>query len=83
MAGRPDPKAIAPLAQALRHRTDAEQSLPRPADRSKQQHPLMPIRGVSFSLRRHTAMSVVMYVERGCPYCQAAREHLALTRNTV
>jgi glutaredoxin 3 len=23
------------------------------------------------------AMSVVMYVKPGCPYCQAAREHLA------
>ncbi|HET9105364.1 MAG TPA: glutaredoxin domain-containing protein [Solirubrobacteraceae bacterium] len=22
-------------------------------------------------------MSVVMYVKPGCPYCQAAREHLA------
>src|SRR5947209_18386587 len=24
-----------------------------------------------------SAMSVVMYVKPGCPYCQAAREHLA------
>jgi glutaredoxin 3 len=28
-------------------------------------------------------MSVVMYVKPGCPYCQAAREHLAETGETV
>lgn len=28
-------------------------------------------------------MSVVMYVKPGCPYCQAAREHLAGERVTV
>jgi glutaredoxin 3 len=28
-------------------------------------------------------MSVVMYVKPGCPYCQAAREHLASTGEAV
>ena len=28
-------------------------------------------------------MSVVMYVKPGCPYCQAAREHLAAEGETV
>ena len=28
-------------------------------------------------------MSVVMYVKPGCPYCQAAREHLAAEGVTV
>jgi glutaredoxin 3 len=28
-------------------------------------------------------MSVVMYVKPGCPYCQAAREHLADEGETV
>jgi glutaredoxin 3 len=28
-------------------------------------------------------MSVVMYVKPSCPYCQAAREHLAETGETV
>jgi glutaredoxin len=28
-------------------------------------------------------MSVVMYVKPGCPYCQAAREHLANEDDTV
>lgn len=28
-------------------------------------------------------MSVVMYVKPGCPYCQAAREHLAADGETV
>jgi glutaredoxin len=30
-----------------------------------------------------SAMSVVMYVKPGCPYCQAAREHLAAEEETV
>ena len=30
-----------------------------------------------------SAMSVVMYVKPGCPYCQAAREHLAAERESV
>ena len=28
-------------------------------------------------------MSAVMYVKPGCPYCQAAREHLAAEGETV
>jgi glutaredoxin 3 len=28
-------------------------------------------------------MSVIMYVKPGCPYCQAAREHLAGEGETV
>jgi glutaredoxin len=28
-------------------------------------------------------MSVVMYVKPGCPYCQAAREHLATEGESV
>jgi glutaredoxin len=28
-------------------------------------------------------MSVVMYVKPGCPYCQAAREHLAAEGTSV
>jgi glutaredoxin len=28
-------------------------------------------------------MSVIMYVKPGCPYCQAAREHLAAGGETV
>ena len=28
-------------------------------------------------------MTVVMYVKPGCPYCQAAREHLAAEGETV
>ncbi len=28
-------------------------------------------------------MAVVMYVKPGCPYCQAAREHLAEQAETV
>jgi glutaredoxin len=28
-------------------------------------------------------MSVVMYVKPGCPYCQAAREHLAAEGESV
>jgi glutaredoxin len=28
-------------------------------------------------------MSVIMYVKPGCPYCQAAREHLAAEGETV
>jgi glutaredoxin 3 len=28
-------------------------------------------------------MSTVMYVKPGCPYCQAAREHLAAEGETV
>lgn len=28
-------------------------------------------------------MTVVMYVKPGCPYCQAAREHLASQGETV
>jgi glutaredoxin len=28
-------------------------------------------------------MSAVMYVKPGCPYCQAAREHLATEGETV
>jgi glutaredoxin len=28
-------------------------------------------------------MSVVMYVKPGCPYCRAAREHLAAEAETV
>ena len=28
-------------------------------------------------------MSVIMYVKPGCPYCQAAREHLASEREEV
>ncbi len=28
-------------------------------------------------------MSVIMYVKPGCPYCQAAREHLASEGETV
>ncbi|HWD63848.1 MAG TPA: glutaredoxin [Solirubrobacteraceae bacterium] len=28
-------------------------------------------------------MSAVMYVKPGCPYCQAAREHLALEGESV
>jgi len=28
-------------------------------------------------------MPVIMYVKPGCPYCQAAREHLAETGETV
>jgi glutaredoxin len=28
-------------------------------------------------------MSAIMYVKPGCPYCQAAREHLAETGETV
>jgi glutaredoxin len=28
-------------------------------------------------------MSVIMYVKPGCPYCQAAREHLAAERDEV
>jgi glutaredoxin 3 len=28
-------------------------------------------------------MSIVMYVKPGCPYCQAAREHLAAEGETV
>lgn len=29
------------------------------------------------------AATVVMYVKPGCPYCQAAREHLAAAGETV
>jgi len=28
-------------------------------------------------------MSTIMYVKPGCPYCEAAREHLASERETV
>ncbi len=30
-----------------------------------------------------SAMSVIMYVKPGCPYCQAAREHLAAAGDRV
>jgi glutaredoxin len=28
-------------------------------------------------------MAIAMYVKHGCPYCQAAREHLAGEREVV